>query len=83
MGTFDKIRDYYIEDVKNNLLSKEKIESMPKSIVDGVEVIDFNGVDFSLICSVQGLNLSNPNMFSGGNPFANGYFDPTNNPFAK
>lgn len=26
---------------------------------------------------------SNPNMFSGGNPFANGYFDPTNNPFAK
>lgn len=63
MNTFNKIKDYYIDDVKKGLLSQDKINSLPKETVDGVEVINFDGDDFTLICSVNGLDLSDCNSF--------------------
>lgn len=60
-STFDKIKNYYIEDIKKELLSSADLEKMPKDTIDGVEVIRFAGEEFTLICSATGLNLSKPN----------------------
>jgi len=57
-STFDKIKNYYIEDVKKGLLSSSMLESMPKQTIDGVDVVPFEGDNFTLICSVTSLNLS-------------------------
>lgn len=62
-NTFEKIKSYYIEDIKANLLSSSKIENLEKGIVDGVEVVTLNGDEFTTICSVTGLNLSNGGNF--------------------
>lgn len=57
-STFDKIKAYYVEDIKNGLLTNAKLDSMPKKMVNGVEVVTFEGEEFTTICSVIGLNLS-------------------------
>ena len=56
--TFDKIRKYCVEDVKNNLVSSTTLDKMEKKVVDGVEVVSFDGDSFSLITSYTGTNLS-------------------------
>lgn len=61
-NTFEKIKNYYIEDIKAHLLSNSKIDKLDKNIVDGIEVVTLNGDEFTTICSVTGLGLS-----SGGN----------------
>lgn len=61
-STFDKIKDYYVNDIKSNLLSGDSLDKMDKIVVDGVEVVNFEGEPFSLIMSVTGVNLSGSDM---------------------
>jgi len=60
-STFDKIKEYFVEDVKEKLISKSIVENMKKELIEGVEVVSFEGDGFSLLTSVTGLNLSNNN----------------------
>lgn len=62
-NTFEKIKSYYIENVKNGLLSNSKLETMPKTNIEGVDVVTYNGEEFTLICSMLGLDLSENNSF--------------------
>jgi len=56
---FDKIKKYYINDVKNNILSSSDLDGMNKEVISGVEVINFDKEPFTLLCSVTGMGLSN------------------------
>lgn len=57
-NTFDKIKNFYIEDIRRGLLSSSMLDTKPKTNVDGVEIVTFAGDEFTLICSTTGLNLS-------------------------
>lgn len=63
-STFDKIKKYCIEDVKNNLVSLENIEKMEKRVINGIEVVSFEGEPFSMLISVTGTNLSDEDVRS-------------------
>lgn len=57
-SVFDKIKDYFIDDIKKNILTSDRLRLMESEVIEGVEVVTFDGEDFTLLCSVIGLNLS-------------------------
>ena len=57
-NTFNKIKNYYTEDIKAGLLSTQTLEAMPRHNLAGVDVVPFNGNEFTLICSTTELNMS-------------------------
>ena len=62
-STFDKIKKYCVDDVKENLVSSDGLDKMEKKVIDGVEVVKFEGDSFSLIASFTGTNLSDTSLF--------------------
>ena len=54
----DKVKIFCEKSIKENILSKEKLETLPKNELDGVEVVELNSETFSTLVSVMGLNLS-------------------------
>lgn len=91
----EELSDKITEEQKTAV--KEKLENLRAMIqsenIDAVETAkkDLEAVWFPIAEGIYksqaaegGENSSNTsNMFSGGNPFAGGNFDPSNNPFAK
>lgn len=93
--TLEELSDKITEEQKTAVNEKlENLRAMIKSEnIDAVETAkkDLEAVWFPIAEEIYksqaaegGENGSNAsNMFSGGNPFAGGNFDPSNNPFAK
>ena len=93
--TLEELSDKITEEQKTAVNEKlENLRAMIKSEnIDAVETAkkDLEAVWFPIAEEIYksqaaegGENGSNTsNMFSGGNPFAGGNFDPSNNPFAK
>ena len=93
--TLEELSDKITEEQKTAVNEKlENLRAMIKSEnIDAVETVkkDLEAVWFPIAEEIyksqaaeggeSGSNASN--MFSGGNPFAGGNFDPSNNPFAK
>ena len=93
--SLDELSDKITEEQKTAV--KEKVENLRAMIkTDNVEAVetakkDLEAVWFPIAEEIYksqaaegGENGSNAsNMFSGGNPFAGGNFDPSSNPFAK
>ena len=93
--TLEELSDKITEEQKTAVNEKlENLRAMIKSEnIDAIETAkkDLEAVWFPIAEEIYksqaaegGENGSNAsNMFSGGNPFAGGNFDPSNNPFAK
>ena len=93
--SLDELSDKITEEQKTAV--KEKVENLRAMIkTDNLEAVetakkDLEAVWFPIAEEIYksqaaegGENGSNAsNMFSGGNPFAGGNFDPSSNPFAK
>lgn len=73
-STIEKIKDYCSKSMKETLLSEEKLSSMPKKEMDGVEVVEFDSEPFSALISIIGLNLSS-GRYSGYIPYGEELLD--------
>ena len=61
-NTFDKIQNYYTNELKENLISSDKLDKMKRESIDGVDVIKFEGQPYNMLCSTTELYLSDSNL---------------------